>query len=143
MSDSTPFTLGCSSCVLLLAVARLVGRHSNQCINRWTKSLRPGMKKGKWSAEEDDALKAAVESCGMVWKLVAPRVKGRTDAQCRERWVNILDPKVLPQTVWSEEVRRFFDFFLGPGLFLEFLSDYITDQSFFFFFGGGRCRRKN
>lgn len=101
------------------------------------------MKKGKWSAEEDDALKAAVESCGMVWKLVAPRVKGRTDAQCRERWVNILDPKVLPQTVWSEEVRRFFDFFLGPGLFLEFLSDYITDQSFFFFFGGGRCRRKN
>lgn len=88
------------------AVALLVGRHSNQCINRWTKTLRPSIKRGKWTAEEDDLLRAAHAACGPSWKLVEARVKGRTDAQCRERWVNIINPEILPPKIWSEEVSR-------------------------------------
>lgn len=87
-----------------IAVALLVGRHSNQCINRWTKTLRPSIKRGKWTAEEDDLLRAAHAACGPAWKLVEARVKGRTDAQCRERWVNILNPEILPPKIWSEVV---------------------------------------
>ncbi|KAL8293680.1 hypothetical protein RQP46_000381 [Phenoliferia psychrophenolica] len=85
------------------SVARFVGRHSNQCINRWSKTLRPTIKKGKWSTEEDEMLQAAVASCGRAWKQVALRVTGKTDAQCRERWVNVLDPKLLDPSKWSEE----------------------------------------
>ncbi|KAK4706166.1 hypothetical protein P7C70_g1, partial [Phenoliferia sp. Uapishka_3] len=59
--------------------------------------------KGKWTPEEDELLKAAVAACGTQWKQISQRVKGRTDAQCRERWVNILDPKVLPSEKWTEE----------------------------------------
>ncbi|WAQ93152.1 hypothetical protein PtA15_18A210 [Puccinia triticina] len=84
------------------AVANHCGRSSNQCINRWSKTLRPDIKKGKWDPVEDEALKSAVAACGMVWKDVAPRVRGRTDAQCRERWCNILDPRIVVGN-WSAE----------------------------------------
>lgn len=84
-------------------VARHVGRTSNQCINRWTKTLKPGIKRGKWSKEEDDMLKAAVDACGTVWKKVGLRVRGRTDQQCRERWSNVLDPRVRKKN-WTAEV---------------------------------------
>ncbi|GAA6064469.1 hypothetical protein JCM10212_001818 [Sporobolomyces blumeae] len=87
-------------------VSRYTGRHSNACINRWTKSLRPTIKRGKWSREEDDTLRAAVKAVGKNWKLIAPRVTGRTDAQCRERWTNFLDPKVLIGQPWSAEEDR-------------------------------------
>ncbi|EGG04208.1 uncharacterized protein MELLADRAFT_72431 [Melampsora larici-populina 98AG31] len=85
------------------AVANHCGRSSNQCINRWSKTLRPDIKKGKWDANEDEALRNAVAACGMVWKDVAPRVRGRTDAQCRERWCNILDPRIVVGNWTSEE----------------------------------------
>jgi hypothetical protein len=88
-------------------VARHVGRHSNQCINRWSKSVRPDITRGRWSKEEDELLKAAVEACGRSWKAVAPRVKGRTDAQCRERYMNLLNPDIN-KGPWSEEVSFFF-----------------------------------
>ncbi|KAH9450183.1 hypothetical protein Pst134EA_026892 [Puccinia striiformis f. sp. tritici] len=88
------------------AVANHCGRSSNQCINRWSKTLRPDIKKGKWDPIEDEALKSAVAACGMVWKDVAPRVRGRTDAQCRERWCNILDPRIVVGNWTPEEDQK-------------------------------------
>ena len=85
------------------SVARHVGRTSNQCINRWTKTLKPGIKRGRWTKEEDDNLRAAVAACGTVWKKVGLRVRGRTDQQCRERWANVLDPRVQKKN-WTQEV---------------------------------------
>lgn len=34
-------------------------------------------------------------------------MSGRTDAQCRERWVNKVDPRLRPFNVWSAEVSIF------------------------------------
>lgn len=59
--------------------------------------------RGKWSAEEDESLRVAVAHVGKNWKLVAPRVVGRTDAQCRERWMNVLDPVLAKKRPWSAE----------------------------------------
>ncbi|GAA5925826.1 uncharacterized protein JCM15063_005132 [Sporobolomyces koalae] len=84
-------------------VARVCGTHSNACINRWTKSLKPTIKRGKWSPEEDEALKTAIGLVGKNWKEVAPRVSGRTDAQCRERWTNALDPVLDHKKPWLPE----------------------------------------
>lgn len=96
---------------IMPTVANHCGRSSNQCINRWSKTLRPDIKKGKWDPCEDEALKNAVAACGMVWKDVAPRVRGRTDAQCRERWCNILDPRIVVGN-WTPEVSNDCLFFL-------------------------------
>ncbi|GAA6001378.1 hypothetical protein JCM10207_006634 [Rhodosporidiobolus poonsookiae] len=103
------------------AVADYTGYPSGACYTRWTAVLRPLIKRGKWSTSEDDALRSAVAELlvdtgykgrekgkpkdkeGGTWKEIAARVSGRTDAQCRERWQNILDPKLLDNKVWTEE----------------------------------------
>ncbi|GAA5948071.1 hypothetical protein JCM3765_007095 [Sporobolomyces pararoseus] len=84
-------------------IARICGKHSNACINRWTKSLKPTITKGKWSLQEDESLKTAVALVGTHWKSVADRVRGRTDAQCRERWTNVLDPVLAKKKAWTKQ----------------------------------------
>lgn len=76
-----------------------------QVLHRWKKTLKPSVKKGRFSEKEDALVRAAVGEFGVGnWTRVAARLDGRTDAQVRERWINVLDPKLLPRHVWSEEV---------------------------------------
>lgn len=49
---------------------------------------------GKWSQEENEMLMKAVALHGRKWTKVAELVPGRTDVQCRERYVNVLAPEV-------------------------------------------------
>jgi hypothetical protein len=79
-----------------IAVAALVlGRTNQQCHQRWSKCLDPNIKNGKWLVEEDTMLIDAVkEHGGSNWATVSALVLGRTDMQCRQRWVEILDPGI-------------------------------------------------
>ncbi|XP_002967686.2 myb-like protein L isoform X1 [Selaginella moellendorffii] len=82
--------------------ACLEGRTGQQAMHRWKEVLR-GKKRGRWSLEEDKRLKCAVMVCGPhQWKSVAAHVPGRSETQCRERWRNVLDPK-LSFDMWSPE----------------------------------------
>ncbi|KAK4054531.1 hypothetical protein OIV83_001025 [Microbotryomycetes sp. JL201] len=78
------------------------GKDSSQCLNRWTKTVRPH-KRGRWSAEEDEILRQAVRKLGQKWSAVHKLVPGRTDAQCRERYCNHLDPNVIKFEEWTPE----------------------------------------
>lgn len=81
----------------------LPGRTGQQCLHRYSKSLHPNIKRSKWTAEEDDLVRRAVQLYGMGnWTKVRRLVPGRTDMQCRERWCNILHPSVN-RTPLSEE----------------------------------------
>jgi 3-keto-L-gulonate-6-phosphate decarboxylase len=78
-----------------VAVAALVpGRTKHQCRQRWTQSLDPDIwkKAGKWTPEEDTKLIEAVKRHGTAWIAVAELVHGRTNEQCRSRWIHFLDP---------------------------------------------------
>jgi hypothetical protein len=79
-----------------VAVAKLVpGRSNIQCRIRWAHTLDPanGKSAGKWKPEEDTQMAQAVKKHGKHhWVAVAAMVSGRTDKQCRERWVNTVDP---------------------------------------------------
>ncbi|KAL1923172.1 uncharacterized protein VTP21DRAFT_9548 [Calcarisporiella thermophila] len=73
----------------------LDGRTGQQCLHRWLKSLSPGRRRGRWSPEEDAMLRHAVEVYGSGnWIQIQQHVPGRTDVQCRERWMNVLHPDV-------------------------------------------------
>jgi hypothetical protein len=48
----------------------------------------------KWNPEEDAKLLEAVEEFGQVWVAVAALFPGRTNTQCRQRWVNHLNPDI-------------------------------------------------
>ena len=61
-------------------------RTCNQCNQRWTRVLDPGILKGKWTDEEDRRLyEALAASPPRRWKLVADKMPGRTDIQVRYR----------------------------------------------------------
>ncbi|KAL0425344.1 UNVERIFIED_CONTAM: Myb-like protein L [Sesamum radiatum] len=95
-------TFGESNWQLVASV--MEGRTGTQCSNRWLKTLHPARQRvGKWTQEEDKRLKVAVTLFGpRTWKKVARCVPGRTQVQCRERWVNCLDPS-LNMSKWTEE----------------------------------------
>ena len=81
------------------AVAQLIdGRTGQQCLHRYEKAINPEIKRGRWASDEDDLLKKAVspflDSQRINWSAVQKSIPGRTDVQCRERWVNVLDPSI-------------------------------------------------
>lgn len=57
----------------------------------------------KWSEEEDELLKTAVEKYGLKkWSLISTMVPNKNPKQCRERWIAQLNP-CLSKTNWSYE----------------------------------------
>jgi hypothetical protein len=83
-----------------VTVAALVtGRTEKQCRSRWVGTLDPNGMKGKWKPEEDAKLTEAVKNHGKEWGSVAAMVPGRTNQQCRNRWVERLDPDRASNTV--------------------------------------------
>eukprot|EP00736_Rhodelphis_marinus_P012879 Rmarinus@m.10722 len=59
--------------------------------------------KTPWTKDEDVVLRCLVNELGPKnWSMIASRIEGRTGKQCRERWINHLDP-TLKKESWSEE----------------------------------------
>ena len=80
-----------------------------QCLQRWNKVLKPGLKKGSWTVEEDaklfEAVKKQLEQGNVAdakkdkekflnWAKASVEIPGRTPKQCRERWRCNLDPSI-------------------------------------------------
>jgi hypothetical protein len=77
------------------AAAGVSGRTNNQCRERWLNNLDPTSDRasGKWTVKEDAELIAAVKKIGNTdWAAVAASMSGRTNRQCRKRWLSNLDP---------------------------------------------------
>jgi len=60
-------------------------------------------KVGKWVCEEDELLLKGVALHGRKWSLIAKLVPGRTDVQCRERYMNVLNPEVKNKSAFTPE----------------------------------------
>ncbi|XP_072344980.1 snRNA-activating protein complex subunit 4 isoform X3 [Scyliorhinus torazame] len=79
------------------------GRNSTQLLYRWSKTLDPMVKRGKWTPAEDEMLLKAVEKYGIRdWFKIQEEVPGRVDAQCRGRFRNTLNQNVR-RGKWSEK----------------------------------------
>ncbi|XP_061339078.1 transcription factor MYB3R-5-like [Gastrolobium bilobum] len=59
-------------------------------------------RKGSFTREEDERLTVAVMLFGRKWIQVAKFVPGRTQSQCRDRYLNSLDPS-LKWGGWTKE----------------------------------------
>merc|ERR1711865_605574 len=53
-------------------------RDHSQCLQRWSKTLAPGIRKGRWMPSEDAVLLGAYERVGSSWAKIAAFLKGRT-----------------------------------------------------------------
>jgi hypothetical protein len=83
------------------AIATLVpGRTNIQCFHRWQDVLDPSIgrasgRTGKWSEDEYNTLKDAVQTHGdKDWVVIALLVPGRTRSQCFHRWKDGFDPSI-------------------------------------------------
>lgn len=91
-------------------IAAVVGTRDNvQCLQRWRKSLKPGLKKGSWRTDEDELLRQKVQEKladpTLTWTWVANSIEGRNAKQCRERWQNFLDNSIK-RGGWNDEEDR-------------------------------------
>lgn len=60
-------------------------------------------KKAKWTPEEDQLLIQSVTTHGTTnWTIVSHIIPGRSGKQCRERWLNQLNPELTKNT-WTPE----------------------------------------
>ncbi|CAB5355065.1 unnamed protein product [Rhizophagus irregularis] len=81
----------------------LENRSGQQCLHRWTKTMNPAIRRGRWKSEEDEALKNAVNISwteeedkelkrlvGLIgvgkWSKISAEMNGRTDNQCWRRY---------------------------------------------------------
>jgi hypothetical protein len=94
------------------AISTLVtGRTEMQCLNRWHLAPRIDRstgRSGKWTPDEDDRLKGAVQMHGgKNWASIAVVVSGRTGKQCLNRWQDYLNPSVAPMArrtgAWTQD----------------------------------------
>ncbi len=71
--------------------------------------MKPGLKKGQWSKEEDMKLREWVSTHGPTnWSEANAFIEGRSGKQIRERWFNALKP-TLKGGEWTpfQELRLF------------------------------------
>lgn len=99
----------------------------------------PFQRKGPWTNQEDMKLREWVNNEGPnKWSLCAKKFTNRTGKQCRDRWINILDP-ALNKSSWSAEedytIFTLFDRFGGVwSKFVPFFkgrTDYAIKNRFY------------
>jgi len=80
------------------------GHSAIECLTKWQAMTNPPVIKGKgsWTAEEDAILREKRQLYGRKWAKIAAHLPGRQGKQCRERFVNHLDPE-LKKGEWTDD----------------------------------------
>ena len=71
-------------------------RSATQCSQHWRKCADPDLKKNqKWTPEEDAILLSSrKQNPPLTFGEIANKIQGRTNIQCRNRWDNVVNPKI-------------------------------------------------
>ncbi|KAK8948678.1 Myb-related protein Hv33 [Platanthera zijinensis] len=85
------FGVGCWSSVPKLAGLQRCGK---SCRLRWINYLRPDLKRGSFSQEEEDLIIALHQVLGNRWSQIAGQLPGRTDNEVKNFWNSCLKKKL-------------------------------------------------
>lgn len=81
-----------------IATEHGMGKSAKECHERWIRYLKPGVRKGQWTDQEDsiviDAVTNSSEQPFTRWSDLAQQLPGRVGKQIRDRWVNHLNPNI-------------------------------------------------
>lgn len=92
----TRFGVGCWSTVPKLAGLQRCGK---SCRLRWINYLRPDLKRGMFSQQEEDLIIRLHEVLGNRWAQIAAQLPGRTDNEIKNFWNSCLKKKLLKQGI--------------------------------------------
>ncbi|KAJ8448703.1 hypothetical protein Cgig2_010590 [Carnegiea gigantea] len=83
-------------------------RNGKSCRLRWINYLRPGLKRGMFSAQEEETILNLHRILGNKWSQIAQHLPGRTDNEIKNFWHSYLKKKVAkPEEVESFSKHQF------------------------------------
>ncbi|CAN6325976.1 unnamed protein product [Urochloa humidicola] len=74
-------------------------RCGKSCRLRWINYLRPDLKRGNFTEEEDDVIIKLHQILGNKWSLIAGRLPGRTDNEIKNYWNTHIKRKLLARGI--------------------------------------------
>ncbi|XP_021733554.1 transcription factor MYB86-like [Chenopodium quinoa] len=92
----TRFGVGCWSSVPKLAGLQRCGK---SCRLRWINYLRPDLKRGMFSQEEEHLILNLHQILGNRWAQIASQLPGRTDNEIKNFWNSCLKKKLMKQGI--------------------------------------------
>ncbi|XP_051133196.1 myb-related protein Hv33-like [Andrographis paniculata] len=83
------------------SVPKLAGlqRCGKSCRLRWINYLRPDLKRGMFSQEEEDLILSLHHSLGNRWAQIATHLPGRTDNEIKNYWNSSLKKKLMSKGI--------------------------------------------
>ncbi|XP_062097503.1 transcription factor MYB14-like [Humulus lupulus] len=91
-----------------IALPQKIGlkRCGKSCRLRWLNYLRPNIKHGGFSEEEDNIICSLYISIGSRWSIIAAQLPGRTDNDIKNYWNTRLKKKLLGNKQRKDHTRR-------------------------------------
>ncbi|PIA64651.1 hypothetical protein AQUCO_00100247v1 [Aquilegia coerulea] len=91
-----------------IALPQKIGlkRCGKSCRLRWLNYLRPNLKHGGFSEEEDHMICSLYMSIGSRWSIIAAQLPGRTDNDIKNYWNTKLKKKLLGKQRKEHQARR-------------------------------------
>ncbi|KAJ6361004.1 hypothetical protein OIU77_004935 [Salix suchowensis] len=81
-----------------------LSRCGKSCRLRWKNYLRPDVKRGDFSEEENNLIIQMHEELGNKWSIISGKLPGRTDNEIKNHWHTNLSKRVKPNQPVSSEV---------------------------------------
>jgi len=75
---------------------RMPGRTPRQLRDRWTNYLRPEVRKGPWTPEEDSLLLEKVNEYRRSWSRMIHSFSGRSESDIKNRWYTHVADRTVP-----------------------------------------------
>ncbi|XP_021679063.2 myb-related protein 308 isoform X2 [Hevea brasiliensis] len=79
-------------------------RCGKSCRLRWINYLRPDLKRGNFTVEEDELIIELHSLLGNKWSLIAGRLPGRTDNEIKNYWNTHMRRKLLSRVSKEEKI---------------------------------------
>ncbi|XP_057455760.1 transcription factor MYB30-like [Lotus japonicus] len=80
-----------------------LARCGKSCRLRWLNYLRPNIKRGNFTQEEEDCIIRMLKKLGTRWSVIAAELPGRTDNEVKNHWHTTLKRRVEKQTSNTNE----------------------------------------
>ncbi|XP_042410807.1 transcription repressor MYB6-like [Zingiber officinale] len=91
-----------------IALPKKIGlkRCGKSCRLRWLNYLRPNLKHGHFSEEEDNIISTLFISIGSRWSIIATQLPGRTDNEIKNYWNTKLKKKLFGKNINSDQPKK-------------------------------------
>ncbi|RVW71218.1 Transcription factor MYB86 [Vitis vinifera] len=109
-------------------LARL-NRCGKSCRLRWSQYLKPGIKRGNFSQDEEDTIIRLQSAHGNRWVFIATQLPGRTDSEIKNYWNTSLKKKLAKKEIPPATQTPLFQPLLAAAVFLDSCANYIRDYA--------------